>query len=123
MDAGKRRRIAPRTLARARTFRRPMTPAEHVLRRRLAAGQLGGFKFRRQHPIGPYIADFCCISAGLVVELDGDTHADTEACDAERTDWLGARGYRVIRFLNGDVHERMAVVLDAILAACEEKGI
>ncbi len=113
----KRLSVARKTLARARQLRRPMTPAEKKLWWRLSAGKLGGFKFRRQHPIGAYIVDFCCMERRLVVELDGDTHAEREAYDASRTEWLNAQGYRVVRFTNADVHERLPAVLDAVLAA------
>ncbi len=122
MNAEKRHRVAPKHLSRARTLRRELTPAEFALWRRLSSGQLGGFKFRRQHPIGSYVVDFYCPAACLVVEIDGDTHAEQAEYDAERTAKLEARGLRVIRFTNSDVHERLTAVLEAILAACEEKG-
>ena len=121
MSRDKHLRVAPKTLANARQLRRPLTPAEKKLWWKLSAGQLGGFKFRRQHPIGPYIADFCCMERRLVVELDGDTHVGQEGYDASRTGCLNAQGYRVLRFTNADVHERLSLVLEAILSACEEK--
>jgi very-short-patch-repair endonuclease len=66
---------------------------------------MGGFKFRRQHPLGTYIADFICLKARLVIEVDGDTHANDErqALDAKRTEYVEKLGYRVIRFWNQDV--------------------
>jgi very-short-patch-repair endonuclease len=68
----------------------------HLRDRRLA-----GFKFRRQHPIGNFIVDFYCAGANrLVIEIDGDSHADQEDYDAARTDWLEGHGFRMIRFTN-----------------------
>lgn len=75
-----------------------------------------GIKFRRQYPIEPHIVDFCCPARQLIIEIDGDTHADTAQRDARRTKDLEALGYRVIRFLNSDVHHNLAGVLNAILA-------
>jgi very-short-patch-repair endonuclease len=57
-----------------------------------------GVQFRRQHPIGPYIVDFCCVERLLIVELDGGQHEDRRAQDAARTQWLGEQGFRVLRF-------------------------
>ncbi len=76
------------------------------------------FKFRRQHPIGPFVADFVCLGHRLVVEADGGQHADSEH-DARRTQWLERRGWRVLRFWNNDVLARTDDVLSAILAALE----
>ncbi len=80
-----------------------------------------GYKIRRQYPIGHFITDFYCAPAKLVIEIDGDTHAepDQAAYDAARTAWLEAQGYRVIRFQNNDVHHNLEPVLDAIRVACE----
>jgi very-short-patch-repair endonuclease len=119
MDREKRHRIHPKTLSKARSLRRPLTPAEKKLWARIRGGQVVGLKFRRQHQIGPFIADFCCPAAGLVVEIDGDTHAGQESHDAARTEQITALGYRVIRFTNSDVHSRLKFVLDEILVRCE----
>ena len=78
--------------------------------------QLDGVKFRRQHPIGPYIVDFACPSHGLVVEVDGGQHATRVAADAHRTRALEAEGYRVVRFWNTDVLSNPEGVLEAIRA-------
>jgi very-short-patch-repair endonuclease len=84
----------------ARKLRLTPTDAEIRLWSRLRGKQLAGFRFRRQHPLGPYVVDFFCAEAKLIVEVDGGQHAD----DGEaRTRWLEARGYRVIRFWNNDV--------------------
>lgn len=94
----------------ARHLRQHQTPAErrlwHWLRRRPL-----GFKFRRQVPLGPYIVDFACYDARLVIELDGQFHAD-QASDVARTAWLAADGWRVARYWNRDVR----LALDDVLA-------
>jgi very-short-patch-repair endonuclease len=82
-----------------------------VLRNR----QLGGFKFRRQVPIGRYFADFACLGARLVVELDGSQHHDRADYDAARTRELEACGWRVMRFDNYDALTNAVGVGDAIL--------
>jgi adenine-specific DNA-methyltransferase len=83
---------------RARRLRRNQSDAEGVLWRHLRNRGLGGRKFRRQHPIGPYVVDFVCIEDRLIVEVDGGQHADPACGDAARTRWLEAQGYRVVRF-------------------------
>jgi very-short-patch-repair endonuclease len=96
----------------ARALRRSQTDAEKRLWKHLRAGQLDGFKFRRQHPIPPYIADFYCEAAKLVVELDGSQH--TQANDAARTRFLESAGLVVLRFWDNDVLLNTDGVLDAI---------
>jgi very-short-patch-repair endonuclease len=76
------------------------------------------YKFRRQRPIGHYIADFACIEHRLVIELDGGQHADDTA-DAQRTAWLESRDWRVIRFWNNDVLGNTAGVIETILRVLE----
>jgi len=98
---------------RARELRRDMTDAERFLWRHLRAGQLV-HKFRRQHPIGPYIVDFACPSAKLIVELDGGQHAGS-ACDASRDAFLRREGYRLLRFWNNDVLQNPEGALGMIL--------
>jgi very-short-patch-repair endonuclease len=98
--------------ARARKLRRAMTPAEKKLWQHIRLGQLG-VQFRRQHAVGPYIVDFFCAKAKLVIEIDGDVHADPEQAerDAERTEWLNEqKDYRVIRFWNNEVLRNMESV-------------
>jgi len=97
-----RRRHAPTPGAteRARSLRREQTDAEARLWSILRAGQLAA-KFRRQSPIEPYIADFVCPAARLIVEADGGQH--TPEADAARTLYLGANGYRLLRFWNNDI--------------------
>jgi very-short-patch-repair endonuclease len=80
--------------------------------------QAGGFKFRRQHPIERLIVDLTCAACRLVIEIDGDSHADQVEYDRARTEWLEERSYHVIRFNNRDVYQRIDVVLEAILEEC-----
>jgi very-short-patch-repair endonuclease len=101
----------------ARALRRNQTEAERHLWRFLRNRRLLGFKFRRQHPIGPYFADFACAERRLVVELDGSQHLTFAAEDVRRTRALQRLGYRVVRFWNDDALLRTAQVLDAIVAA------
>ena len=110
-----------RTLARARSLRRGQTPAEQRLWGYLRGRRLGGHKFARQVPVGPYIADFVCRERKLVVEVDGATHSeDAEiAYDARRDRFLKAEGFRIVRVLNDDVYRRLDDVLDMILMGLE----
>lgn len=103
----------------ARRLRREQTPQERELWTRLRDRRLGGYKFRRQHPIEPYTVDFYCAECRLVIELDGGGHADQQDYDQARTRYLERNGYRVIRFSNRQVNREMPAVLEAILAACE----
>jgi len=102
---------------RARELRRKMTDAERRLWARLRDRRLGGHKFRRQEPIGPYVVDFVCAEAGLVVEVDGSQHAEREEYDAARTRYLEERGHRVLRFWDNDALTKTDAVLQAILDA------
>jgi very-short-patch-repair endonuclease len=104
------------TLHHAKSMRSEMTEAEAKLWRLLRAKRLESFKFRRQQPIGPFIADFVCQSQRLIVEADGSQHADN-AADAMRTAWLNERGYCVLRFWNADILQRSADVMATIYAA------
>ena len=93
-----------------------MTEAEHRLWHRLRAHRFAGFKFRRQHPIGPYIVDFAAVRHRLVVEADGGQH-NGDARDARRDAWLAGRGSRVLRFWNHEVLQNTEVVLGEIWRA------
>ena len=101
---------------RARELRQQMTPAEAALWERLRRKQLGGLKFRRQHPIGRFIVDFYCPSARLIVEVDGKIHDYQKRQDAARDAFLTQRGYRVLRFRNEAVLQNIEMVLDEIKA-------
>jgi len=105
----------------ARKLRGNPTDAETRLWSRLRRKQVDGHRFRRQVPLGPYVADFVCLEARLIVEVDGGQHADNTAEDAARTAWLEGRGYRLLRFWNNDVLGNTEGVVEAIrlaLAGC-----
>ncbi|MBN9519394.1 DUF559 domain-containing protein [bacterium] len=114
-----RRTATPR---RARELRRALTPTEVILWDKLRDRQLGGYKFRRQQPLGPFYADFYCAEAKLAVELDGDTHVGREAADAARTAFFASEGVVVIRFWNPEVYDNLDGVLAAVHAACAERA-
>jgi len=122
----KRIRTPAQIQQRARELRHEMTPAEKLLWSRLRNKQLKGLKFRRQHPLGPFVADFYCAARRLVVEIDGDIHDLQPERDATRTEQFEQYGYRVIRFRNKQVLNDIEDVLAAIEAACtidsEEKS-
>ena len=111
--------IKSKTRARAQELRHGMTPPEHKLWQHLKALKSQGYHFRRQTPIGPYIADFVWLSARLIVELDGDSHSSSEALrhDAQRTEFLTAQGFTVLRFANQDVSHDVEGVIETIIAA------
>jgi very-short-patch-repair endonuclease len=106
-----------------RALRRRLTDAEAALWRHLRAGQLQGRKFRRQQALGPYIVDFYCHECGLIVEVDGGQHFDVLQLkqDQVRTDWLEARGLRVLRFTNLDILNERELVLERILVEVEAR--
>ena len=113
------RKLKRQNIFRARQLRVEATDAEARLWVHLRNRSLGGFKFRRQFPVGPYVADFVCIERKLIVELDGGQHADNPA-DERRTRFLELRGYRVIRFWNPDVLSNTDGVLEMILLELEK---
>ena len=88
---------------RARTLRYEMTEAERRLWQILRLRQTKGHRFRRQVPIGPFIADFVCHEERLIVEVDGGQHDPSSAAEASRTRFLEGEGYRVLRFWNNEV--------------------
>ena len=116
-------RARRKTAGNARALRRQLTPAETLLWAQLRGRRFQSCKFVRQAPIGPYVADFLCRSARLIVEVDGATHAtDAEvAHDARRAVFLSAEGYRVLRVNNDEVYSRLDDVLETILAALENR--
>lgn len=107
------------TLERAKRLRRDMTPEETKLWGALRSHRLGGFKFRKQQPVGPFIADFVCQAQRLIVEVDGSQHAESEQ-DLRRDAFLTDKGYRVLRIWNNDVTGNFSGVLTAILAALSD---
>lgn len=98
-------------------MRQDMTEAEVILWSKLQRKQLYDYRFQRQHPIGPFFADFACRSAKLVIELDGATHSTAEEreSDARREAYLSSAGWRVVRFWNAEIYENLNGVLDSIL--------
>jgi adenine-specific DNA-methyltransferase len=105
------------TQQRARTLRNQTTDAERLLWHHLRRRQLAGYRFRRQVPISSYIADFACLEAKLVIELDGSQHQDRALHDQHRDQQIEAYGFRVIRFWNNQVFEETPAVLEVILRA------
>jgi len=101
----------------ARDLRNNATDAERRLWNRLRRRQLGGFKFRRQHPIGRYVCDFVCLEAAVVVEIDGSQHVIDAPYDANRDTFLRSNGFRVLRFWNGDVLSRTDSIVETIFEA------
>ena len=101
---------------RAKELRTASTDAERKLWSLLRDRGLKGHKFRRQHPIDPYIADFACVEKWLIVEADGGQHNENEA-DERRTAWLNTEGWRGIRFWNDDILKNTAGVFDEIARA------
>ena len=99
---------------RARRLRAAMTDAEQRLWMRLRGEQMKGFRFRRQVPMGPYVLDFACLKARLVIEVDGGQHAGAIEQDKQRTAWLAAQGFRVLRFWNNDVLRETDGVMERI---------
>ncbi len=90
-----------------------MTKVERYMWSRLCNRKVGGYKFRRQVPVGPYIVDFLCISARLAVEVDSPLHEDEES-DNRKTKWLEAEGYRVLRVPVSNIDESMDDVVHGI---------
>jgi very-short-patch-repair endonuclease len=107
---------------RAKRLRREMTRAETLLWRHLKAKRLVGLGFRRQTPMGNYIADFVSHTSKLVIEVDGESHDFEERLrhDARRDEWFVSRGYRVLRFTNDDVLRNLEGVVLAIGLAAEQ---
>jgi len=98
----------------ARLLRANSTKAEQLLWRHLRARRLAGYSFRRQEPVGPYIADFVCLKRRLVIEVDGTSHSSKQEYDQIRTSYLRCMGYRVLRFSNDRVLFETSAVLRSI---------
>jgi very-short-patch-repair endonuclease len=102
--------------ANARQLRAHMTDAERRLWRVLRQRGLDGHRFRRQHPIGPYIVDFICLKQRVIVEVDGSQHSEPEhqLRDLRRDQWLQAEGYVVYRISNIDVHQNLIGAMETL---------
>ncbi|MFG6447058.1 endonuclease domain-containing protein [Roseateles sp. BYS180W] len=107
---------------RARQLRREMTDCEQQLWACLRAKRLDGWKFRRQAPVGRYIADFVCFQARLIVELDGAHHHDQQEHDASRDAWLRSQGFEILRVWNSQWLSQREAVLGLIWAALRERS-
>ena len=114
------KRSTPRVYDRARQLRKEPTPTEAKLWAYLRGKKLNEVNFRRQQAIGHYIVDFCSVKKKLVIELDGSQHLMSEEYDRERTEFLRAEGYKVLRFWNEKVLNDMSGVIRAIELALEE---
>ncbi|WMT88140.1 DUF559 domain-containing protein [Pelagibacterium sp. 26DY04] len=107
-----RHQIPKRNRGFAKSMRRNPTEAERQMWMLLKDRRLAAYKFRRQVPIGPYIADFVCYASRLIVELDGSQHG--EQLDADRNAWLNSKGFRVLRVWNNQLVTEREAVLDAL---------
>jgi very-short-patch-repair endonuclease len=116
------KRSTPKILHQAGELRKEPTPAEAKLWAYLRTLREDGVHFRRQHAIGPYIADFCAPRNKLIIELDGSQHLDQEEYDSERTAFLEAKGYRLLRFWNSDVMNKITDVMGVVLEELEKPG-
>ena len=109
-----KKNVSKHMIERARKLRKEQTSAERLLWSALRNFSFAGLKFRRQHPVSFYVADFCCIQKKIIIELDGDSHDFSEQKDKERTEALNKEGYQVIRFSNADVLDNLEGVLMTI---------
>jgi very-short-patch-repair endonuclease len=107
----------PRPTLRAQELRNSATQAERCLWKQLSRRQLNGYKFSRQMPVGPFICDFMCREAGLVIEVDGGQHDAMASQDASRTRLIEGEGLRLIGFWNNEVLDNIDGVLQAIADA------
>jgi very-short-patch-repair endonuclease len=98
-----------------KTLRQTMTPQEQWLWRLLRNRHFSDYKFRRQHPVGPFIVDFACLRPKVIIELDGGQHSERTRYDESRTLWLERRGWRVLRFWNNEFMQNTDDVLTLIL--------
>jgi very-short-patch-repair endonuclease len=103
----------------AKNLRKNLTDAERQLWKYLRAKQIEGLKFRRQEPIGNYIADFVCFEKNLIIEIDGGQHCEER--DAKRDSWLSSQGFSIRRFWNHEVLQNIEGVLEVILRDCSQR--
>jgi very-short-patch-repair endonuclease len=114
------KRTTPKVFKRAKELRRNQTEAEAKLWSYLRNHQLNNIGFRRQHAIGNYVVDFCAPRRKLIIELDGGQHLEQEEYDAQRTEFLESRGYKVLRFWNNDVMKSIDDVTREIQRTLED---
>jgi very-short-patch-repair endonuclease len=113
----------PESTYRRKKLRNHGTSAEAVLWTLLKGQQVDGFRFRRQHGVGPYILDFYCPQLRLAIELDGEVHVNTEEYDEARSRYLAqVAGIRVIRFENRVVFEHFSAIVEGIREVARERG-
>jgi very-short-patch-repair endonuclease len=112
-----RRAAGQRLISNARRMRHEPTDAERTFWFAVRGRKFGGYKFKRQYPIGPYIADFVCLDRELIVELDGGQHAQQSGYDEERTAYLQAHGFRVLRVWNDDFLRTPDAILEGVWRA------
>jgi len=106
----------------AKSLRQQMTDAERLLWRHLRNRGLGGWKFRRQYPVGPFVVDFICLEKNIVIEVDGGQHAEREELDLQRSAYLNKMGYKVLRFWNNEVLQETEAVLNSIFTILSDIG-
>jgi very-short-patch-repair endonuclease len=111
-----------RKAERARDLRRDPSRAERLCWELIRAHRMEGIKFRRQHPVGPYFADFACPSKGLIIEIDGDHHGDQVEADARRTAVMESRGWRVVRFGANEVVQNLEGIWAAIQSVIQDSA-
>jgi very-short-patch-repair endonuclease len=111
--------VSTKQRSRARSLRRDLTDAERIIWNAIRAHRMHGMSFRRQTPIGPFIVDFVCHSALVIIEIDGGQHYETEYIkrDARRDAYLASEGYRILRFNNHEVLTNRQGVLETIATA------
>ena len=107
----------------ARELRHDPSRAERICWELIRAHRMEGIKFRRQHPIGPYFADFACSSKGLIIEIDGDHHADQVEADARRTAVMESLGWRVVRFAANEVVQNPEGIWAAIQSLIDDGAL
>jgi very-short-patch-repair endonuclease len=115
----KRKYASKHMVQRARVLRQTQTAPENLLWLALRNSQVSGVKFRRQHPIGPYVVDLYCHKAKLVVEIDGMSHEDKKEQDVARTQYLETQNLRVLRVTNEDVMRDLDAVTREIARLCD----
>ncbi|HTH79960.1 MAG TPA: endonuclease domain-containing protein [Ramlibacter sp.] len=116
-------RSRERAGVRARELRKNQTDAEALLWSRLRNRQLAGLKFRRQRPVGNFIADFACVELGLVIELDGGQHVEAAAYDARREAAMRSEGFQTLRFWNHEVLNETDAVMEKVRQVAESLAL